>query len=114
MNPVRIDRQMLLSALRAHGYAWLCRWGNTGPVAACFKKQADLPPDATADEYDAISVAHGRGYQTYVKCDGCARYVAAVVRIGRLPVDDNGTAFACRDCLIEALALLPEPVEVQP
>ena len=115
MNPVRIDRQILLTECRASDVRWLSWLDNGGPVAAYIKKQVALPPNATPDDYDAVSIANGRGYATYTKCNGCDRYVAAVVRVGQDPDDcDNLTAYLCRDCLIEALALLPEPVEVQP
>jgi hypothetical protein len=78
------------------------------------KAQIALPANATPDTYDAVSLAHNRGYVTYTKCDGCDRYVSAVAVVGETPDYESSTAHICRDCLIAALQLLPEPVEVQP
>lgn len=46
------------------------------------------------------------------ECGGCDRKVAIVVRVGERPDYETQTAYLCRDCLLEALALAPDPVEV--
>jgi hypothetical protein len=62
----------------------------------------DVDPDVVE------SMTH-RG-RTWISCHECGQAVAAVVEMG----EDGYEVRTCRDCLIAALDLLPEPREVMP
>lgn len=66
--------------------------------------------DADPDEIDRMKGDN----ETWSDCEWCGRKVAAVALVGD-GNDPNGVVVRlCRDCLIAALELLPEPVEVMP
>ena len=55
-----------------------------------------------------------RGSLFALECDGCNRRIVVAVQVGEVKDYMSHTATLCRDCLIAALELLPEPVEVMP
>ena len=106
MKPTRIDRHTLAGDFIQHAIRWCAQYGHNDRMS----KIAALEPDSDPDVVD-----RARGYNTtWSTCSGCERVVAVVVRVGEKSDYDSQTADLCRDCLIEALALAPEPVEVKP
>ena len=67
---------------------------------------AVLPLDVDPDVVE--SMTH-RG-RTWISCHECGQSVAAIIEMG----EEGYEVRTCRDCLIAALDLLPEPREVMP
>ena len=105
MKPTRIDRHTLARDFIQHAIRWCAQYGHNDRMS----KIAALDPDSDPDVVD-----RARGYNTtWSTCSGCARVVAVVVRVGDVAQREIAETCLCRDCLIEALALAPEPVEVK-
>ena len=113
MKPIRIDRRTKVRDIIGHAIHW-CRLYGRGPVGAARRdlmmSVAGESHDADPDEIDRMK----GGAETWSDCDGCGRKVAAVAKVGEGNDADGVVALLCRDCLVAALELLPEPVEVMP
>ena len=106
MKPARIDRHTLAGDFIQHAIRWCAQYGHDDRMANI----AALAPYAEPDVVD-----DARGYNTtWSSCSGCKRVVAVVVRVGDAAQLETADTRLCRDCLIEALELAPEPVEVKP
>lgn len=97
---------MLAHEFIQHAIRWCAQYGHNDRMA----RIAALVPYAEPDVVD-----RARGYNTTRStCSGCERVVAVVVRVGGAGQLETADTRLCRDCLIEALGLAPEPVEVKP
>ena len=74
-----------------------------------FGEQHPIPGGDLAADPDAVESMTNRG-RTWISCHECGQSVAAVIEMG----EDGYEVRACRDCLLAALELLPEPREVMP
>ena len=113
MKPILIDRRTKVRDIISHAIKWLRWWGDRihGTPHDQMMEIAGMNIDADPDEIDRMKGSP----ETWVRCDGCGRLVAAGAQVGAEQDDDkSATATLCRDCLIAALELLPEPVEVMP
>lgn len=75
-------------------------------VCAAWTAIAALPPDVDPTVIDGMDFCAN----TWSSCDLCGARVSAVVEMG----EEGYEVRTCRDCLIAALELLPEPREVMP
>ena len=113
-DPTRIDRHTVAAEDVAEIPLWLRTHGASPraipAVVARARASLALPQPTDPDALEAI----WRDGRTWSSCHGCGRSVAAVARVGEEPDYESSTARLCRDCLLAALALLPEGVEVAP
>jgi hypothetical protein len=104
---IRIDRRSIATQIISDAKERLTGTIRvTGEVRAAWTTIASLPPEvdpAVIDGMDFCGI-------TWTSCDTCARFVSAVVEMG----EEGYEVRVCRDCLISALELLPDPVEVMP
>lgn len=111
---MRIDRHTVAAGDVAEMPLWLRTHGAQPwaipAVVARVRASLTLPQPIDPDALEAI----WRDGRTWPTCHGCGRSVAAVARVGEEPDYESSTARLCRDCLLAALALLPEGVEVAP
>ena len=112
MKPIRIDRHTKVRDIIEHAIKWLRWWGDRihGDPRDRMMEIAGMNIDADPDEIDRMK----GGAETWSDCDGCGRKVAAVAKVGERDDPDRVVTLLCRDCLISALELLPESVEVMP
>ena len=113
MKPIRIDRHTKVRDIINHAIHWCRLYGRTATGAArrdLMMSVAGVSHDADPDEIDRMK----GGAETWSDCDGCGRKVAAVAKVGEGNDPDGVVTLLCRDCLIAAFELLPEPVEVMP
>jgi hypothetical protein len=112
MNPIRFDRRTKVRDIIGHAIHW-CRLysdradGNN-KIKTKMAAVAGMSIEADPDEIDRMK----GGAETWSDCDGCGRKVAAVAKVGDGNGPDGVVALLCRDCLISAIDLLPEAVEV--
>lgn len=104
----RIDRQLNAALIIGRARERLARIAAgtlrvNAEVLAAWTTIAALPPDIDPAVIDGMDFCGN----TWVFCDSCGDLVSAVVEMGE-------DVMACRDCLIAALELLPEPREVMP
>ena len=114
MKPIRIDRRTKVRDIIGHAIHWcriyLDRADCNNKIKTKMAAVAGMSIEADPDEIDRMK----GGAETWSDCDGCGRKVAAVVKVGEGNDPDGVVVLLCRDCLIAALELLPEPVEVMP
>lgn len=114
MNPIRIDRRTKVRDIIGHAARWcrlyLDRADGNDKIKTKMVAVACMNIDADPDDIDRMT----GGAETWSTCDGCVRDVAAVAKVGERNDPDRVVALLCCDCLIVALELLPEPVEVMP
>lgn len=110
----RIDRRTQAQAFITRAIQWWRRHGaDESPERAEIRERmseiAGINIETAPDEIDRrIGTA-----ATWIECALCRRYVGAVVEVIE-GAGDVVSVHLCRDCLIAALELLPEPREVMP
>jgi hypothetical protein len=113
MKPIRIDRRTKVRDIIGHAIHWCRLYGRTSTCAARRDLMMSVAGEGSDADPDKIDRMKG-GPETWSDCDGCGRKVAAVAKVGEGNDPEGVVALLCRDCLIVALELLPEPVEVIP
>jgi hypothetical protein len=111
MNPIRFDRRTKVRDIIGHAIHWCRLYGRTSTCAARRDLMMSVAGEGSDADPDKIDRMKG-GAETWSDCDGCGRKVAAVAKVGDGNGPDGVVALLCRDCLISAIDLLPEAVEV--